>query len=150
LVAAARELGKENFDVRVQLNRGDEFGQLAQAYNHMAEELEAAERRRVEVLGQVALSMNHELNNVINIIELQLALVSRRAECRTEFEGPLKQIRQSLDRMTKAVEELRHARRIILTDYTTGVKMLDLHRSAQAFDAGEEAKPVPTAAESHL
>ncbi|MGD0768805.1 MAG: HAMP domain-containing protein [Tepidisphaeraceae bacterium] len=150
LVAAARELGKENFDVRVQLNTGDEFGQLAQAYNHMAEELEAAERRRVEVLGQVALSMNHELNNVINIIELQLALVSRRAECRTEFEGPLKQIRQSLDRMTKAVEELRHARRIILTDYTTGVKMLDLHRSAQAFDAGEEAKPVPTAAESHL
>jgi nitrate/nitrite-specific signal transduction histidine kinase len=150
LVAAARELGKENFDFRVQLDTSDEFSQLAQAYNHMAEELEAAERRRVEVLGQVALTMNHELNNVINIIELQLALVSKRPEDRDAMEARLKQIRQSLDRMTKVVEELRHARRIVLTDYTAGVKMLDLHRSAQAFDAGEQANPVPTAAEPHL
>jgi len=150
LVAAARELGKENFDVRVQLDSNDEFGQLAQAYNHMAEELEAAERRRMEVLGQVALTMNHELNNVINIIELQLSLASKRAECGGELEGHLKQIRQSLGRMTRVVEELRHARRIVLTDYRPGVKMLDLHRSAQAFDAGEEASPVRNAAESHL
>lgn len=80
LVAAARELGKEKFDVRIQLETNDEFGQLAKAYNHMAEELEAAERRRMDVLGQVALTMNHELNNVINIIELQLVLVSKRTE----------------------------------------------------------------------
>jgi len=150
LVAAARELGKENFDVRLQMDSNDEFGQLAQAYNHMAEELEAAERRRMEVLGQVALTMNHELNNVINIIELQLSLVSKRPEDRDAMENHLKQIRQSLGRMTKVVEELRHARRIVLTDYTAGVKMLDLHRSAEAFDAGEEASPVRTAAESHL
>jgi len=150
LVAAARELGKENFDVRVHLDTNDEFGQLAQAYDHMAEELEAAERRRMEVLGQVALTMNHELNNVINIIELQLALVSKRAECRSELEGPLKQIRQSLGRITMVVDELRHARRIVLTDYMAGVKMLDLHRSAQALDAGEEAIRVRTAAESRL
>jgi len=132
------------------MDSNDEFGQLAQAYNHMAEELEAAERRRMEVLGQVALTMNHELNNVINIIELQLSLVSKRPEDRDAMENHLKQIRQSLGRMTKVVEELRHARRIVLTDYTAGVKMLDLHRSAEAFDAGEEASPVRTAAESHL
>ncbi|MGD0463855.1 MAG: HAMP domain-containing protein [Tepidisphaeraceae bacterium] len=148
LVAAARELGKENFDVRVQLETNDEFGQLAQAYNHMAEELGAAERRRMEVLGQVGLTMNHELNNVINIIELQLMLVSKRAEDRDAMEGHLKQIRESLGRMTKVVDELRHARRIVLTDYSAGMKMLDLHRSAEAFDAAEEA--VRSAAESRL
>jgi HAMP domain-containing protein len=148
LVAAAQELGKEKFDVRVQLETKDEFDQLAQAYNHMAEELGASERRRMEVLGQVALTMNHELNNVINIIELQLMLVSKRAEGGGALEGYLKQIRESLSRMTKVVEELRHARRIVLTDYSAGMKMLDLHRSAQAFDAAEEADR--SAAESRL
>jgi len=110
----------------------------------------------MEVLGQVALTMNHELNNVINIIELQLMLVSKSAEGSGAaprsgaLEGHLKQIRESLGRMTKVVDELRHARRIVLTDYTAGMKMLDLHRSAQAFDAAEETIPVQSAAESHL
>ena len=143
LVAAARELGKEKFDVRIQLETNDEFGQLAQAYNHMAEELEAAERRRMDVLGQVALTMNHELNNVINIIELQLVLVSKRTEGSGALEGHLKQIRESLGRMTKVVDELRHARRIVLTDYTAGMKMIDLHRSAEASDAAEETDSGP-------
>lgn len=150
LVAAARELGKEKFDVRIQMETNDEFGQLAQAYNHMAEELEAAERRRMEVLGQVALTINHELNNVVNIIELQLVLVSKRAEGGGALEGYLKQIRESLGRMTKVVDELRHARRIVLTDYTAGMKMIDLHRSVESFDAPEQAIPVRSATESRL
>jgi signal transduction histidine kinase len=150
LVAAARELGKEKFDVRIQLETNDEFGQLAQAYNHMAEQLEASERRRMEVLGQVALTMNHELNNFINIIELQLMLLSKRTGDSGGLEGHLRQIRESLGRMTKVVEDLRHARRIVLTDYTAGMKMLDLHRSAQPFDAAEEAISDRAGADSHL
>lgn len=102
----------------------------------------------MEVLGQVVLTMNHELNNVINIIELQLMLVSKRAEGGGALEGYLKQIRESLSRMTKVVEELRNARRIVLTDYSAGMKMLDLHRSAQALDAAEESDR--SAAESRL
>jgi methyl-accepting chemotaxis protein len=148
LVAAARELGQEKFDVRVELDSDDEYGLLAHAYNHMAEELQAAERRRMEVLGQVALTMNHELNNLINIIELQLVLVSHHSERSGDLAGHLKQIRESLGRMTKVVEELRHARRIVLIDYAAGIKMLDLHRSAQASDVGEEAIGVPNAIES--
>ncbi len=104
----------------------------------------------MEVLGQVALTMNHELNNVINIIELQLVLASRRAEGSGALQGHLKQIRESLGRMTKVVDELRHARRIVLTDYTAGIKMLDLQRSAEPFDAAQEAIAVRSAAESHL
>jgi methyl-accepting chemotaxis protein len=150
LVTAARELGKENFNVRVQVDSEDEFGQLAHAYNHMAEQLEASERRRMEVLSQVALAMNHELKNLINIIELQLTLVSKRAEDRGALESHLKQIRESLGRITKAVDDLRHARRIVLTDYTAGLKMLDLHRSAQLVDAPEAENLVGSAAGPHL
>lgn len=52
--------------------------------------------------------------------------------------------------MTKVVDELRHARRIVLTDYTEGMKMIDLHRSAEASDAAEEPIPVRSATESRL
>ena len=35
-------------------------------------------------------------------------------------------------RMVGAVESLKHVRRIVLTDYVSGVKMLDLERSVLA------------------
>jgi len=131
LVRAARELGSEHFETRVQCQGADEFGQLARAYNQMAEQLQAAEGRRMEVLGQVALALNHEMNNIINIIELQLALVKRHAGNSDALEADLRQIAEGLARMTRAVSALRQARRIILTDYAGGAKMLDLERSAQ-------------------
>ncbi|HTW94033.1 MAG TPA: HAMP domain-containing protein [Tepidisphaeraceae bacterium] len=134
LVQAARELGREHFDTRVQWTGVDEFGQLARAYNQMAEQLQAAEGRRIEVLGQVALALNHEMNNIINIIELQLKLVKRHAGDSDALEENLRQIADGLARMTRAVSALRQARRIILTDYVGGAKMLDLERSAQAIE----------------
>jgi hypothetical protein len=39
------------------------------------------------------------------------------------------QIHESLARMTVTLERLKHVRRIVLTDYTEGTKMLDLERS---------------------
>jgi methyl-accepting chemotaxis protein len=141
LVQAAQELGREHFETRVELKGADEFGQLARAYNQMAERLQAAEGRRVEVLGQVALALNHELNNIINIIELQLDLVKRRAGDGGGLEKNLQQIADSLARMTKVVASLRQARRIVLTDYVAGTKMLDLERSAQAADPAGETTP---------
>jgi len=40
------------------------------------------------------------------------------------------QIRESLARMTATLERLKHVRRIVLTDYAEGTKMLDLEKSA--------------------
>jgi signal transduction histidine kinase len=137
LVEAARQLGEEHFDVRVRMDSKDEFGQLADAYNHMAEQLQAGEQRRMDVLGQVALAMNHELNNVVNIIELQVMLLSKRCDESGELRGHLQQIRDSLARLTAVVNSLKNARRIVLTDYMAGMKMLDLQRSVQETDAVE-------------
>jgi methyl-accepting chemotaxis protein len=134
LVEAARLLGQEHFQTRVRIDGDDEFGVLASAYNHMAEQLQASEQRRVEVLGQVALTMNHELNNIINIIELQVSLLSRGDGAQGEKRAHLEQIRSSLARMTGVMDSLKHARRIVLTDYMTGMKMLDLERSTQEAD----------------
>ncbi len=131
LIAATRELGHERFDYRVELDQKDEFDELAQAYNNLAGQLQANERRKLEMLGQVALTLNHELNNAAAIIELQLQLLSRQAPGNLQLEKCARQIHDSLERMTRTVELLKRVRRIVLTDYVSGVKMLDLERSVQ-------------------
>jgi methyl-accepting chemotaxis protein len=137
LVEATRKLGAERFDYRIKLQQSDEFGELATAYNSMAEQLQNNERRRLETLAQAAVAMNHELNNAISIIELQLTLLSRQTPGTEALGKCLLQIHDSLGRMTETVQQLKNVRRIVLTDYTPGTKMLDLLRSS-----AQEQSPV--------
>lgn len=130
LVEASRRLGREEFDHRVLVEQDDEFGELARAYNRLAGQLQTNEQRRVETLHQVARTLSHELNNAISTIELQLTLMDRRA--RDERTGePLRRIHQSLARMSQIIDALLRVRRIVLTDYLSGVKMLDLEQSVR-------------------
>ncbi len=130
LVAASRELGKEHLDHRVELRQHDEFDELAQAYNQLAQALQRNEERKLEMISQVALTLNHELNNASAIIEMSLSLMHRRTD-EASTEKYLRQIRENLARMSRVVEALKHVRRIVLTDYVEGVKMLDLERSTR-------------------
>ena len=136
LVAASRALAHEHFDHRVEVDQHDEFDELAHAYNRMAEQLAASECRKLEMLRQAALTLNHELNNAAAIIELQLQLQSKQA-CGASSEKYARQIRASLSRMTHTVDLLKNVRRIVLTDYVSGVKMLDLEQSARECDESE-------------
>lgn len=129
LLTASRELAQEHFDYRVSLGQKDEFDELANAYNHLAEQLQLNEQRRMETLQQVALTLNHELNNAVSVIDLQLRLLRRQTQDKEAFETSLRQIHENLERMTRVVQGLKNARRIVLTDYVDGVKMLDLERS---------------------
>jgi signal transduction histidine kinase len=129
LVEASRRLGREEFDYRVRLRATDEFGELAAAYNRLAEQLQANEQRKLETLSQTAVMLNHELNNAGAIIKLQLQLLERQNVGNPAFARALVQIHESLARMTVTLERLKHVRRIVLTDYTADTKMLDLERS---------------------
>ena len=131
LIVATRELAEEHFDHRVALDRKDEFDQLGRAYNSLAEQLQARETHKVEVLAQVSRTLNHELNNAIAIIELQLTLLQENADGREGTEKCLRQIHENLERMTRTVQSLKHIRRIVLTEYPGGQKMLDLERSLE-------------------
>lgn len=131
LLHASRELAQEHFDYRVEIAQKDEFQELGRAYNHMASQLQSSEQRRLEILAQVAVALNHELNNAGAIIELQLTLLGRQAGGNAAFETCLRQIHESLARMTGALESLKRVRRIVLTDYGVGMKMLDLQRSVE-------------------
>jgi nitrate/nitrite-specific signal transduction histidine kinase len=132
LVDASRHLAREEFDYRVAQQLGaTEFSELATAFNRMAEGLQASERRKLETLSQTAIMLNHELNNASAIIKLQLKLLERQSEGNPTFERCLRQIHDSLSRMTGTLEALKRVRRIVLTDYTPETKMLDLEKSVQ-------------------
>jgi signal transduction histidine kinase len=68
MVVTARHIGAGHYAERVALppaNKGDELGQLAESFNDMAASLEQTERRRLELVGDVA----HELRTPIATLE---------------------------------------------------------------------------------
>ena len=148
LVDASRRLAREEFDHRVHLDQRDEFGELARATNALAEQLQDNEERKVETLRQVARTLNHELNNALAIIQLQLDLVARQADGGETLSERMRQIRDALDRMRTTVAALAKIRRIVVTEYTEGVEMLDLDRSLAASGESVEELPDRTADDS--
>ncbi len=65
LLAASRRIASGHYAERVVATETDELGALAAQFNAMAAELEAAERRRVALIGDVA----HELRTPLTTIE---------------------------------------------------------------------------------
>jgi Na+-translocating ferredoxin:NAD+ oxidoreductase RnfC subunit len=65
----------------------------------------------------------------MTIIDLQVRLMERQTSASPVFKRCLTQIHQSLGRMAQVVQSLKHVRRIVLTEYAAGEKMLDLERS---------------------
>jgi signal transduction histidine kinase len=129
LVEGGRQLVSEQFGHRTHLDRNDEFSELADVHNYLAERVQAHEHERMETIKQIARTLNHELNNAMATIELQLEVIGKQANGDTKFEKRLHQIRESLKRMAGIVESFKNIRRIVLTDYISGVKMLDIDRS---------------------
>ena len=133
LVEASRRLAREEFSCRVSLRGRDEFDELANAFNDLAAQLQESDRRRMETLRHVARAVNHELNNALSILELQLEMIERRPESGIPT-SQLHQIHETLERMSGTVRALGNVRRIVLTDYLPGTPMLDLERSSGTLD----------------
>ena len=129
LVAGSRELAAEHFEHRVQVDQQDEFGELARAYNRLAEQLQANEERKAETLRQLAVTLNHDLNNAMATIEMQLSLLDRQSGSSSNLARYFRDIQATLSRMGKTVASLKHIRRVVLTEYMDGQKMVDLERS---------------------
>jgi len=131
LLEASRHLAREEYHYRVEVGPKDEFAELADGFNSLAEHLEANEQRKIETLHQVARTLNHELNNAIAIIELQLRMVTKSSGYNQESSKQLELIHETLHQMNGTVTSLTQVRQVVLTDYIKGVKMLDLKRSTQ-------------------
>ncbi|MBL9031512.1 MAG: HAMP domain-containing protein [Phycisphaerae bacterium] len=139
LVEGSRELAAEHFEHRVTIDRRDEFGELARAYNRLAEQLQANEERKAETLRQLAVTLNHDLNNALAVIEMQLSLLGREAADNPALASHFRDIRAALARMSSTIASLKNIRRVVLTDYAPGQKMLDLQRSVEPPTTGGRA-----------
>ncbi len=141
LIEGGRRLANEQFDHRIKIDQHDEFDELARAYNAMADQLAANEQRKVKALQQLAVTLNHELNNVINIIELQLSLMNRRSGGDPVLASHLSGIHANLERLAATVASLRNVRRVVVTDYLPGETMLDLPKCIEPEDRPLVATP---------
>ncbi|MEK6702184.1 MAG: HAMP domain-containing protein [Planctomycetota bacterium] len=129
LVEGSRELAAERFEHRVAVDQQDEFGELARAYNRLAEQLQANEERKAEALRQLAVTLNHDLNNAMATIEMQLSLLDRQSGSNANLTRYFREIQSLLSRMGQTVASLKHIRRVVLIDYVDGQKMVDIERS---------------------
>lgn len=109
MVMATRRIGGGHYAERVVVapaNAGDELGQLAASFNEMAGELEKTERRRVELVGDVA----HELRTPIATLSGYLeGLLDGVVEPTPETWARLHTEAQRLRRLVDDLQELSRA-----------------------------------------
>lgn len=131
LVEASQRLGREEYDLELPTDGIDEFADIAHSLDDLAQQLRQNEQQKIDTLQHVARALNHELNNAMHNLELQLELISRKSEGTPEFAEPLRRIRDTLGRMSGTIGALGRARRIVLTDYISGLQMLDIKGSSE-------------------
>jgi two-component system, NtrC family, sensor kinase len=129
LIAGARAVGRGNLEQRIALRRRDELGQLAEEFNRMAENLQAAhdelvcqaeERLRLEqeahqaqklaVVGMLAAKVAHEIGTPLNVI-------LGRSELLQGLIGPDRPERRHLTVLLRQIDRINDIIRALL-DYT--------------------------------
>jgi signal transduction histidine kinase len=92
LVQGAREVASGNWDARVDVQSGDEIGELAVAFNHMTEQLldqrdRLVQTERVAAWRELARRLAHELKNPLFPLQITIENLQRaRGQAREQFE----------------------------------------------------------------
>lgn len=130
LIEAGARITQKASGSRVSLNHQDEFDDLEQIFNTLADQIDTNEHKMVDTVHQVARALSHELNNAITIVDLQLSCVERLPGVdETRVAEHMEEIHRAMLRVSAVVATLSRVQRIVLTDYLSGVQMLDLQQS---------------------
>ena len=100
LAAAARRIARGHYAERVPVEEGDEIGVLADSFNEMAASLETTERRRVQLVGDVAHELRTPLATLDGYLEgLEDGVIAPEPETWTLLRG-------EAARLTRLVDDL--------------------------------------------
>ncbi|MGA1839861.1 MAG: response regulator [bacterium] len=88
------------------------------------------EARKLETLAQIAVSVNHEINNPLCSISANAEML--KTHINSSDDSVLRKIDiilKEVDRIKQVISKLSNATRVISMEYISGVKMLDLNKS---------------------
>jgi DNA-binding response OmpR family regulator len=91
------------------------------------------EARKLETLAQIVVSVNHEINNPLCSISANAEML--RTTIKSDDDMVLHKldiILKEVDRIKQVISKLSNATRVISMEYISGVKMLDLDKSARS------------------
>ncbi|MHA5049245.1 HAMP domain-containing sensor histidine kinase [Streptomyces sp. SD15] len=155
--AVARSISRGDYTRRVSENRRDELGDLAQTINLMADELEAQDRQRKELVANVShelrtpiAGLRAVLENIVDGISAADPETMRTALKQTERLGRLVETLLDLSRLDNGVVPLRK-RRFEVWPYLSGVlKEANMVASARAGIASGSGSHTRTDVHLHL
>jgi two-component system NtrC family sensor kinase len=125
LMDGIKRMAKGELSTRIDLKRGDELSELAQAFNQMAVNLKEAQDRIIQegetklelerslrqseklaTIGQLASGLAHEIGTPLNIIGGRTELAQRRLDDKELVQKNLDTIAQQTERITKIIQQL--------------------------------------------
>lgn len=111
LEQAAQRLSSGDLSHRVQLDRGDEVGRVAESFNTMVERLarsheELRQSQRMEAVGQLAGGLAHDFGNLLVGIRMSAELLSEELERRGEKRPEIDSIQRAADRGARLIYRL--------------------------------------------
>jgi two-component system, OmpR family, sensor kinase len=110
LAAAANAFGAGNLSARASLERSDELGEVANAFDRMADRVTGAIRAERELLANIS----HELRTPLQRIRIALDLAAE-GDAETARES-LREIAEDLTELEQLVDDVLSATRLSLTD----------------------------------
>jgi HAMP domain-containing protein len=135
---SAARIGKGEFAIDTSGYPSDEIGELAAAFQRMAQDLKVTEEelvrsKRLAAIGEIVASVNHEINNPLMIISgnaqfLELAMQDYPADVQRRVRAIL----EETERIARITRTLRQMKNPVVENYTSsGEQMINIDKSAQ-------------------
>jgi len=126
LAQASRRIAAGRYAERVPVTSGDEIGELADSFNTMAESLESTERRRLELVGDVAHELRTPLTTLDGYLEgLEDGVIEPRPATWTL-------LRRETARMARLVDDLQELWRAEAKQLPLAIEPVDVGALAEA------------------
>ena len=139
IVKTARRISESDLSQRLNLQREDELGELADTFDQMLDRLQAAFQRQ----RQFTADASHELRSPLAIIELESNRALERSRSPKEYEKVLRLIQSENEWMSQLVNELLLLARLDAGQITVRTERIDL--SEVVVDVTERLNPLAQA-----